>query len=282
MSKKLAIVTGGTAGIGLETAIALAKSGFDLVITGRSKFKAESALEKLSVAASNAKVDWVELDLSDLDSVRFFSRWLGSRKWDLLVNNAGAKVERPFKTTKQGFEWHIGVNHIAHLFLSQVLVNRGRDGARIVFVSSIVARRSSGMLLNNYESQSPGVAYRDSKLANLVTAINLGKALAENDLDITVTMAHPGFTRASAYGTKLIRAAEVVLAQPASTGAKPVISACFSEANTYWGPKYFELWGPPTQVNLPESVVSAVDKGEIWSDSLGEIRRYLAGEIRPN
>jgi hypothetical protein len=110
----------------------------------------------------------------------------------------------------------------------------------------------------------------------------LGKVLAENNLDITVTMAHPGFTRASAYGTKLIRSAEVVFAQPASAGAKPVISACFSEADVYWGPKYFELWGPPTQVKLPESAVSAVDKGEIWSDSLGEIRRYIAGEYSPD
>ena len=70
MSEKLAIITGGTAGIGLETAIALAQSGYDLVITGRSKSKGEAALAKLSQAATNRKVEWVEQDLSDLESVR--------------------------------------------------------------------------------------------------------------------------------------------------------------------------------------------------------------------
>lgn len=280
MSEKLAIITGGTAGIGLETAIALAQSGYDLVITGRSKSKGEAALAKLSQAATNRKVEWVEQDLSDLESVRSFSRWLGCRKWDLLVNNAGAKVERPYKLTKQGYEWHIGVNHYAHLFLSQALVNRGKKGARIVFVSSIVAKWSKGEILDDYSRLSPGMAYRDSKLANLVAAINLGRLLSENNVKITVTMAHPGFTRASAYGNKLIRLCELLLAQKSSAGAKPVVSACFSEPDVYWAPKWFELWGPPTQLQLPESAVLAVDRGKLWADSLSRIRMYLANEGR--
>ncbi|MFM6978364.1 MAG: SDR family NAD(P)-dependent oxidoreductase [Micrococcales bacterium] len=276
MPRKLAIVTGGTAGLGLETSKELAKLGYDLVITGRSSTKAVEARASIISQAPAAEVIWYQLDQSDLNEIVDFCDWIGERKWNLLVNNAGAKIERPHKLTRQGFEWHIGVNHLSHLFLTQLLVSKAQPAARVVFVSSIVAAGARFETDIDYSICTPSVAYRDSKLGNLVSAIKIGELLSENGSDITVTAAHPGFAKASSYGTRFTRFAEAILAQSASRGAQTIVAACFAPAGSYIAPRLLQLWGRPAEVSHPRVAIDELKSERIWQFALEDLRKYRA------
>lgn len=267
MKRTLAIITGGTSGIGFNTAWGLAVRGNNLLITGRSEVKGLKARNALRVAFPELDIDFAPLDLADFEQIAAFAKRNGQKKWDLLVNNAGAKIERPFRETGQGFEWHVGVNHLGHLHLTQLLLPLANTDARIVFVSSIVARSGQLNLGKNYRGLAPSLAYRDSKLLNLVSAQELQLELAAKESSITVTAAHPGFAMAEPYGTAVTRFAEILLAQSSKRGALPVIAACYAPGGTYWGPRFFELWGRATRISIPKSAHPSAERTKAWLDS---------------
>lgn len=236
--QKLAIVTGGNTGLGKQTALRLAKEGFDLVIACRNQSSGEAAAKEILQLNPSRKIEVGQLDLSDLDSVSSFAKQQNS-SWNLLVNNAGAKIERPHKLTKQGFEWHIGVNHLGHFALTADLWPLAASDAKVVSVSSIVARQGSLNLEPNEINAS--AQYADSKLMNLVFALMLSEKVAGSKR--SANAAHPGFARADAYGNWKIRLAEYLFAQSAKAGSRPIFDACLAGNGQYLVPKFFELWG---------------------------------------
>lgn len=270
MQQKLAIVTGGTSGIGFHTAMALAENGFDIIITGRDRNKGHMAAVKLQKCHPHVSIEFRELNLADLADVSQFTKTL-LRKWDLLVNNAGAKIERPYRLTSDGFEWHIGVNHFGHAHLTRRLLPSANDGARVVFTTSIVARRGELKLGQNYVGMAPGRAYRDSKLFNLVSALELQQQQVNQGNRLTVSAAHPGFARAAPYGNRLVRALEFLLAQSAKSGAQPIIEACLSAQAGYWGPKVFQLWGAAKTIPLPKSAMNQAERKNFWMESCRQL-----------
>ncbi|WP_246846194.1 SDR family NAD(P)-dependent oxidoreductase [Humibacter ginsenosidimutans] len=145
LSDKEAIVTGGSSGLGLETARALATAGARVVIAGHNAEAGEAAAAALRAETGNDRIVHRRLDLASLDSVgTWTSRHVATgRPVDILVLNAGV-MATPFGRTRDGFETQFGVNHLGHFAFATGLLPalRAAHGARVVSVSSRAHRRS--------------------------------------------------------------------------------------------------------------------------------------------
>lgn len=257
----VAIITGANTGLGFETARGLLSKGFDVVITSRNPQKGLLAVERLQAEYPNRQVSTIELDLSQANSVDRFAAEFSNNHgtWDVLVNNAGAKVLQNFQTTDSGVEYHFGVNAVAHFALTADLMRFRSKAARVVSVSSIVARFAPSKLgpVGKPENYSPGASYSASKLSNLLFAMELSNRSIGTGL--TSLAAHPGFARAEPYGPKSTTFFEAFLAQSAARGARPQIETASNlnlKSGTYLGPKVLELWGAPASAKFPRTCTS--------------------------
>ena len=192
------LVTGATSGIGLATAIELARRGAKVLVHGRTLEKAERAREQIAARAPGARLDVVSGDLSSLAEVRAMADDVRARFPDLtvLVNNAGEeRWER--HVTAEGFEETWAVNHLAPFLLSLRLVDvlRANAPTRIVDVSSVVHRW--GHLdwddLQMAHGYGPERAYYRSKLASLMTSLELARRVERDG--ISVLFLAPGLVR---------------------------------------------------------------------------------------
>src|SRR5712672_533096 len=115
---RTAVVTGATGGLGYETALALAKAGAEVILTGRDDRKGESAVETISREVMSAKVSYEHLELANLTSIADFAQRMHARQsLDLLINNAGVMALPRRLTTADGFEMQFGTNHLGHFAL---------------------------------------------------------------------------------------------------------------------------------------------------------------------
>ena len=139
MSVPTVVITGGNAGIGKETAVALARAGMHVVITSRDRARGSAALEEIRTRGESDAVEVMELDLADFASIRRFADdyLAGHDRLDVLVNNAGLVLIKRSETV-DGFETTFGVNHLGHFLLTHLLLDRIRASApaRVVVVSS--------------------------------------------------------------------------------------------------------------------------------------------------
>lgn len=252
----LAIVTGANTGLGFETALALATQGFEVVITSRSTDKGEQALSRIKKLNPLALVSMLPLDLASMDSIELFGDAYRANygSWDVLVNNAGAKILSTYSETEFGVEYHYGVNAVGHFALTMDLLKLRAEHSRVVSVASIIARFAPVGLgpagsKRNYQA---GASYSASKLANLAFALELENLLGSESFSSVA--AHPGFARAEPYGPKSTRFFESFLAQSAKSGAKPIVEAATTKklpGGSYLGPKFLELWGEPAPAKIP-------------------------------
>ena len=196
LSGKLAVITGATSGLGLETARALASKGAKVVILGRNPEKLKNAENVLSDMNLAGEIDTALLDLADLDNVRVAAEHLLQRytKIDILVNNAGVMI-CPFGHTKQGFETHFGTNHMGHFLFTCLLVPalRAAASARVINLAS-AAHRIAPVDFDdpNFENRNyeKWVAYGNSKTANVLFSVALDARL--KDSSVRSLAVHPG------------------------------------------------------------------------------------------
>ena len=137
---RTAVVTGATGGLGYETALALAKAGSEVILTGRDDRKGPSAIEKISREVTGAKLSYEHLDLASLASVADFAQRMQARQsLDLLINNAGVMALPSRQATADGFEMQFGTNHLGHFALTVRLMPllRRASEPRVVSVSSL-------------------------------------------------------------------------------------------------------------------------------------------------
>lgn len=255
---RVAIVTGSNSGIGFETARVLANKGATVVMACRNPEKANPKADEIRSSHPGAKVEVMDLDLSDLESVRRFAEAFRGKhsRLDLLINNAGIMVP-PYGKTAQGFETQFGVNHLGHFALTGALLDllTNTPGSRIVTVSSIAhymgkIQFSDLNWENGYKAQP---AYGQSKLANLLFTYELQRRLAAAGKDTLAVAAHPGWTETNlqehAKGVKFLNR---FLAQQPLMGALPTLYAATEPAVNgaeYFGPSGFmEMNGPPKKV----------------------------------
>ncbi len=193
---KTYVVTGATAGIGKVTATELARRGAHVIITGRSKEKAQPVVDAIKAETSNPHVEAISLELGDLDSVRAAATALLDRKLPIhgLINNAGMASTRGM--TKSGFELAWGSNHVGPYLFTRLLLDRLKESApsRIVNVSSSSHYRAKSIDWGSLQSRTRSMTglpeYEASKLANVLFTKALAKRLAGTR--VTVYAVHPG------------------------------------------------------------------------------------------
>jgi NAD(P)-dependent dehydrogenase (short-subunit alcohol dehydrogenase family) len=273
------VVTGANSGLGLETARVLGNRGATVIMTVRDMAKGEAALETLRAEQSEGRFELRELDLADLDSVRAFAA--GVEHVDVLVNNAGVMMP-PHTHTKQGYEVQFGVNHLAHFALTILLFNTllQSEDPRVVTVSSGLHHRGRIHFedLHGNHSYSPTKYYSQSKLANVVFALELHRRLRTSGFGLRSVLAHPGYTATNLQSSgprgvakMLMKLSNKLMAQDVEMGALPQIYAAAGadvESGQFWGPDgRNESKGYPTLVQpLDEARDREVGK-RLWDIS---------------
>ncbi len=195
---RVAVVTGANSGLGLVTARELARAGAQVVLACRNLDKGRAALADVERAATGPAPELEELDLASLDSVRAFAqRFRESHdRLDLLVNNAGVMAP-PRRRTADGFELQFGTNHLGHFALTGLLLPamEGREDARVVTLSSNAHKfgRIAFGNLNGDRRYFRWRAYGQSKLANLLFALELDRRLRASGSTVKSLAAHPGY-----------------------------------------------------------------------------------------
>jgi NAD(P)-dependent dehydrogenase (short-subunit alcohol dehydrogenase family) len=183
------LVTGSTDGLGRQVAAALAGRGARVLVHGRDPSKVEDVAREVGAEAG------LVADLAELDQVRRLADEAG--ELDTLVNNAGV-IEPERRESADGYELTLAVNHLSHFLLTELLLPRMREPARIVNVSSIGQAPLDWddlMFERGYEGYT---AYCKSKLAQVLFTIELAERLAGRD--ITVNALHP----ATLMDTKMV------------------------------------------------------------------------------
>ena len=192
------IVTGANSGLGLATARGLAGHGAHTVLACRNEQRGARAVAQLRNSVPRADLELATLDLADLASVRAFAeRFLSEHsELDVLINNAGIMAV-PRATTVDGFESHIGINHLGHFALTGLLLPAllARPHARVVTVSAGLHRvgRISIDDLNRERRYQRWLAYGQSKLANLIFTFELHRRAVAAGLELRAIAAHPGY-----------------------------------------------------------------------------------------
>jgi NAD(P)-dependent dehydrogenase (short-subunit alcohol dehydrogenase family) len=264
------VVTGASAGLGLETARVLADRGARVVLAVRDPRRGRAAAATISGA-----VEVRRLDLADQASVREFADGLGSV--DVLVNNAGV-LAVPYALTVDGFETHLATNHLGHFALANLLLPQLGD--RVVVVTSHT-HRAADLDLDDLgwerRAYRPFAAYADSKLANLLFVAELQRRLTAAGSTLRVTAAHPGSTATGITANTGSRAKTWVgswghrlVGMPTWKGALTVLYAATMDVpgNTFIGPGgRLEMTGWPTGVGRSRDACDPDLAKALWTRS---------------
>jgi NAD(P)-dependent dehydrogenase (short-subunit alcohol dehydrogenase family) len=278
----LAIITGSTEGIGYEDALTLSSTGWTVLVLGRNPQKGAESIARIQQRNTNAKVSFEKIDLADLASIKSFaSRMMAKgQAIDLLINNAGVMTPPKRLQTADGFELQFGTNHLGHVALTAQLLPllRQAPDARVVTLSSVANREGAINFddLQSIASYVPGKAYSQSKLANLMFALELQRQSDKHGWGITSMAAHPGVSRTNLLITGagrwsasgMARTFLPFLFQPSAQGALPTLYAATSpeaKGGVYYGPnKLMETRGFPAVAKIPAQAKDATVSIRLW------------------
>ena len=287
LSGKTIVVTGANSGIGLEAAREFARKHADVILACRDLGKARTAAADITASAPGAKVDVMELDLSNLASVRGFSDafHLQHQALHVLCNNAGV-MAIPYRQTADGFEMQFGTNHLGHFALTGLLLDRllATEGARVVNVSSGAHRIGSIRFddlqwKNGYRKWR---AYGQSKLANLLFTLELQRKVDAAGKKLLCVACHPGYaaTNLQAVGPRMSGSSMMesltefgnrLFAQSAAMGALPTEYAAAApdvHGGDYYGPDGMgEMWGHPKKVGRSAAAQDNAAASRLWEVS---------------
>ena len=290
LTGRRAVVTGVTGGLGLHTAIGLARRGAAVVVTARDASRAETAVARIRQDVPDASIDVVSLDLADLSDVRRAAAEVRDRfdRVDVLVNNAGVMVP-PRSTTHDGFELQIGTNHLGHFaWTAHLWPLLDASDARVVSVSSLAHSIVGSIDLTSLTPEGSGRRYRrwqsygESKLANLLFALELDRRAKAAGSRVVSVAAHPGYASTnltksgpslggvSLAGTGMHQISKVV-GQPAAHGAWPLLMAATDRrlsGGEYVGPGGLRgLRGRPRLVGASRTARDEGLADDLWTAS---------------
>jgi NAD(P)-dependent dehydrogenase (short-subunit alcohol dehydrogenase family) len=202
MNNKRILITGGNSGIGIVTATELARQGAEIVLACRDSEKTARALEQINAVAKIPAVN-LPVDLASFASVRAMAAEVLARydRLDVLINNAGLFPPKQ-QHTDDGYEMQIGVNHLAHFLLTNLLLDllQRSAPARVISVSSMLHKKAS-IDFDSFKGETrynAQTAYGQSKLANVLFAVELAERLTGTG--VTSNVLHPG-----AVATDIVR-----------------------------------------------------------------------------
>ncbi|BAU92540.1 short-chain dehydrogenase/reductase SDR [Methylorubrum populi] len=278
-----AVVTGASAGLGFETARALAGAGASVVLAVRDPEKGERAAAAIRRAHPGADLSVRPIDTASLASVRAFAGgWPAEASIDRLVLNAGIAAVPRREESADGFERQLATNFLGHFALTGLLLPALSPAARVVSVASL-AHRSGTIRFDDLhwrETYAAQPAYRQSKLALLMFALELDRRLKASGSGIASLAAHPGLAvtevfrrgdRAGAFQQGAGRIIFSLIGQPAAQGALPILyaaTATEAERGGYYGPDgVWEARGFPRPASIAPRALDRAAAGRLWTMS---------------
>ena len=296
LAGKVAVVTGGNGGLGLETSRQLAAHGALVVIGARNLQKAEDARRDIEASVPGARLEIRQLDLGSLDSIARFAAAVAAAhpRLDLLFNNAGLMAV-PEGTTADGFETQFGTNHLGHFALTLRLLPAllAAPAPRVVSTTSTARFMAGKYDLTNPHMRGcydPWDAYGMSKRADLQFALELDRRLGHRGLHAFA--ADPGFAKtdlqaASARAMDGIlqrfwRRTVSLMGQPAQKGALCQLRAATDPkavGGTLYAPRWITFGAPVVRgvskrLRRPEQLV------QLWELSERETGLTLDSAVR--
>lgn len=284
MSGKVAVVTGATSGIGLHAAKGFASRGAKVVLACRNAEKMATFADTMRTELPHAELVLMQVDISDLDSVRSFAEEFAGKdidRIDVLLLNAGIAYG-PYKTSAQGFERTFATNHLGHWLLTGLLLKyvKGHPGARVVAVASLAHEAVKDIKYDVVKGENPDgyqefYNYAMSKLANMWFVKELNLRLIVAGSAAVAVASHPGVSLSGILDVhntlrfRLIRFFASVFCQNAEAGAWPLLMAATDADVTresYYGPSgWFELSGPPdAKARIGAHVDDEEKARELW------------------
>ncbi|GAA1856294.1 SDR family oxidoreductase [Asanoa iriomotensis] len=288
-----ALVTGASGGIGLGVATHLAAGGAEVLLGVRDAAKGLAALDRIKNEVPGAQVAVRTLDLASLASVTALTDQLNAdgRPIGILVNNAGVLAPATRHTTQDGLELQFGTNYVGHAALTFGLLPLLRAGdARVTTVTSAAARHAklNWADLQSDRKYSPVRAYNQSKLANLMFALELDRRSRAGGWGIVSNAAHPGTTLTGLYqagpnlGRKRPAPHEAImrrlnrlglLVHGVEQGTLPVVYAATSpqaQGGRLYGPDGFgEFKGAPTELAVYKPARDEAEAARLWEYTVG-------------
>ena len=281
---RTAVVTGANSGLGLETTRELARKGARVVMACRSRDRAEDARADVASDVPGADLAVEVLDLASLDSVRDFAGRYGDTydRLDVLCCNAGIMAV-PRSETEDGFETQFGVNVLGHFALAGLLLGALRETAhsRVVWLSSTAAWFGSVRFgdLNAERDYDRWRAYNQSKLADLMLALEMNRRLQNAGATTLSIAAHPGLSNTNLQTTSVEKNGSVLekamyelgmdrVAMTAAEGALPQLRAAtdpFARGGAFYGPKH-RMRGEPVETNPPGAALDLGARAHLWAE----------------
>jgi NAD(P)-dependent dehydrogenase (short-subunit alcohol dehydrogenase family) len=285
-----ALVTGASSGIGLETALQLARRGDHVILADCNVDGGNVVAERITAAGGRA--EFRPLDLADLARIRdFASREVAlGLPLDVLVNNAGLLPPMVRATTRDGFELEFGVAHLGHFALTGLLMPALKRAARARVVSVASIAHASGRIdLEDLQSERAYQSYKTyctTKLACLMFALELHRRATSAGSDLVSVAAHPGVSitpiaagweredrrklrdRLERIGYRISMR---FFAQTAAEGARSLVHAASAPDVTgggYYGPTGFgQMGGSPGPVKPKRHALDAAVAARLWERS---------------
>jgi len=289
LSGKTYLITGANSGAGFEASKILLKKGAEVVMLNRNEIKSTAAINKLkNEIGSNAKIQFIKMDLADLSSVRDAGEEILKKvtNVDALICNAAIAQVPSQKITKDGFESHLGVNHYGHFLLCGLLLEKlEHSKGRIVMVGSEGYKWGLKTMqfddMNWDKNYHPMNTYCHSKLAQMMFAYELQDRIKAVKKKVLVYVCHPGSSATSLINNSGGRMDRIIfrimsltpLVQSAEKGAYPeVMCATEAEGNlnqkSYYGPTGRMQWtGPVGECKLESLAQDKPVMEKLWEVS---------------
>ncbi len=284
-SGRIALVTGANSGLGLETARALAQGGATVLLACRQRSRGEAVRQQL-LPLARAGLEVIDLDLADLASVAAAASQVQREfgRLDLLINNAGVMAP-PRRLSRDGHELQFAVNHLGHFALTTALLPllKQQAGARVVTVSS-GAHYFGRIAFDDLQGErryDPWTAYSQSKLANVMMALQLQEQLVAAGSSTLSIAAHPGLARTNLQPSSVAAKGSWIeglayrlldpLFQSAAMGALPQLHAAVApdaRGGALYGPDGLaNLGGWPVACKIAEAALDGSQRRRLWQAS---------------
>lgn len=289
LAGRTALITGGAAGLGLATALSLARSGAQILLIDCNRAAGEEAVRSILEAVPESSARFFALDLGDLDAIRKFSneREQENLVLDLLVNNAGLLPPMVRAETPHGHELGMGVSVVGHYVLTGSLLKalHRAQSPRVVTLSSMAHRTAKLPFddLNQVGNYDPTQAYGIAKLAALMFALELNRRASAAGSRLASLAAHPGISKTGIgvgwnhdgplplrYRLARLSMQWVIRygGQDIADGAKPTLAAATESSargGMFYGPSGFaEMRGAPRECKPSKAALSVHDATKLW------------------